>query len=59
MYNHGIRHSGIGKKTPIEKLREYYENRERGELIEFKRYYEEFIEYDNYLFNHSKKHDNV
>jgi transposase len=48
-YNHYIKHSRIQRKTPIEKLKEYYKT--KPEI--FTKTIEKFIEYDNNIFNYS------
>jgi len=50
-YNHFIKHSGIERKTPFEKLKEYYKTNPNI----FKKTIDEFIKKDNELFNNNSE----
>jgi len=56
-YNHYIKHSGINRLTPIEKLKEYYKqnntNKNNQTEIKFTKSFNEFIDYDKLMFEYS------
>jgi len=55
-YNHYIKHSGINRLTPFEKLKELYKQnsvineKDKNDKIVFTKTLDEFIKYDNKLF---------
>ena len=60
-YNHFIKHSGINRLTPIDKLKEYYynnkhninQNNKNKTEIKFTKSFNDFINYDNLLYDYS------
>ena len=59
LYNHYIKHSGIGRISPIDKLKQLYKENKKNTL--FTKDLNEFIIYDKQIFNISnniEEHDN-
>ena len=59
-YNHYIKHSGINRMTPFEKLQEYYSAVESGKEneIKFLKTLEEFVQFENKIMhNYNMGHD--